>query len=140
MGITGAGHQRRRRPVPVRLPVATAGPAPTHRGSRPTGLVNWGTRIPVQDPSQLAVQRFNSAGEAEAVLISGALAGLAESQAHRSSLVLLGWRIGLALCLLAAIAGLCLGALHRVRSLVYKSCRERGAEPIDKLADSIEVD
>ena len=107
-------------------------------GSRPTGLVNWGTRILVQDPSQLAVQRFNSAGEAEAVLISGALAGLAESQAHRSSLVLLGWRIGLALCLLAAIAGLCLGALHRVRSLVYKSCRERGAEPIDKLADSIE--
>ena len=107
-------------------------------GSRPTGLVNWGTRTLVEDPSQLAVQRFNSAGETEAALISGALTGLAESQAHRSSLVLLGWRIGLALCLLAAIAGLCLGALHQVRSLVYKSCRERGAEPIDKLADSIE--
>jgi hypothetical protein len=107
-------------------------------GSQPTELAGWGKRVLVADPSRIPIQRFNSAGASEAPLVSTALVELAGGQAHRASLVRLGWRTGLALCLLAAVAGFCIGSLHRVRSQVYRSCRERGAEPIDELVDAID--
>jgi hypothetical protein len=107
-------------------------------GARPARLVNWGNRVLVVDPAHIPVQRFNSDGAAEAPLVSTALTQLGSGREHRANLILLGWRLGLALCALVALAGLCTGSLHRVRSLVYKSCRERGAEPIDRLADAID--
>jgi hypothetical protein len=111
---------------------------PLAPGTRPAQLVNWGSRTLVRDPERIPVQRFNSVGTAEAALVSTGLSQLLEDQNHRSKLILLGWRIGLALCLLAAITGLCLGILFRIRSLVYTSCRERGAAPVDELADDID--
>ncbi len=107
-------------------------------GSRPTQLASWGNRVIITDPARLPIQRFSSAGVPEAALVSATLVELAEGQAHRASLVLLGWRSALALCLLATIAGLCVGSLHRMRSQVYRSCRGRGAEPIDKFDDTID--
>ncbi len=107
-------------------------------GSRPTQLASWGNRVLVADGSRIPIQRFSSTGAAEAPLVSTALVELLDGQAHRASLVQLGWRTGLALCLLAAVAGLCIGVLHRLRSQVYRSCRERGAEPIDEIVDAID--
>lgn len=107
-------------------------------GGRPTHLVNWGGRVLVGDPSGLPIQRFSSEGAAQAPLVSTALTALHTARARSANLALLGWRIGLALCLLVALAGLGTGWLHRARSLVYTSCREQGAEPLDKLADHID--
>jgi hypothetical protein len=107
-------------------------------GSRPRQLVGWGRRILAVDPARIPIQRFSSEGAPETPLVPDSLASLRSAQEHRASLVLLGWRICLALCLLAAAAGLCLGWLHRARSLVYTSCRERGAEPVDELVDSFD--
>ena len=111
---------------------------PPASGSQATQLAGWGNRVLVADRSRIPIQRFNSAGAPEAPLVSTALVELADGRAHRASLVLLGWRTGLALCLLGAFAGLCIGNLQRVRSQVYRSCRERGAEPIDELIDAID--
>jgi hypothetical protein len=107
-------------------------------GSRPTQLVNWGNRILVGDPSRLPIARFSRSGAAEVPLLSTSLEQLRNANERNANLLRLGWRIALALAVLATLLALCLGWLHRVRSLVYTSCRERGAEPVDVLADSIE--
>ena len=108
------------------------------KSSRPTQLASWGNRVIITDPDRIPIQRFSSTGVAEAPLVSAALVELAEEQAHRASLVMLGWRSALALCLLVAVAGLGVGSLNRARSQVYRSCRARGAEPIDMFDDSID--
>jgi hypothetical protein len=108
------------------------------QGTRPLQLANWGGRTLVRDPARMAVQRFNNSGAAETPLLSSGLTQLLEEQGHRSTLLQLGWRFAMALSLLAAVTGLCLGSLHRVRSLVYTSCRERGAVPVDELADNLD--
>ncbi|MEE4146038.1 MAG: hypothetical protein V2I26_14635, partial [Halieaceae bacterium] len=105
---------------------------------RPTQLASWGNRVLITDPTRLPIQRFSSAGMAEAPLVSADLVALVEGQAHRAGLALLGWRSALALCLLAAVAGLCIGGLHRIRSQVYRSCRGRGAEQIDQFDDAVD--
>jgi hypothetical protein len=107
-------------------------------GTRPVQLANWGGRTLVRDPTRVEIQRFNRLGAVEAPLSSRGLIQLLEEQGHKSSLIQLGWRIALAVSLLVAMAGLCLGGLHRLRSLVYTSCKERGAAPVDKLADDID--
>ena len=91
----------------------------------------------VADPGRLPVQRFNAQGAAEAPLLSRLLEDLVADQQRRGQLTTLGWRIGLALAVLGMVAGYCAGSLHRVRGMVYQSCREKGAEPVDKLADNI---
>jgi len=111
---------------------------PLTADTHPAGLLNWAGRILVLDPSRVAVQRFSADGMVEAPLVSSVLTELVSGQEQRAELIRLGWRIGLTLCVLGAIAALLSGGLHRVRSLVYSSCRERGAEPIDKLADAID--
>ncbi len=111
---------------------------PLTADTHPAGLLNWAGRILVLDPSRVAVQRFSADGMVEAPLVSSVLTELVSGQEQRAELIRLGWRIGLMLCVLGAIAALLSGGLHRARSLVYSSCRERGAEPIDKLADAID--
>ena len=108
------------------------------QGTNAIALVNWGDRVLVTDPSRIPVQRFNSDGMAEVPLASKALDELVQGQVRHAKLVQLGWRIALALSLLAAIIGLCIGSLHRARNQVYRSCRERGAHPIDKFNDTID--
>jgi hypothetical protein len=111
---------------------------PLPADTRPAGLLNWAGRILVLDPARVAVQRFSAEGMVEAPLVSSVLTELVTGQEQRAELIRLGWRIGLTLCVLGAVAALLSASLHRVRSLVYTSCRERGAEPIDKLADAID--
>ncbi|MBP6682283.1 MAG: hypothetical protein KA159_03135 [Halioglobus sp.] len=111
---------------------------PLTADTHPAGLLNWAGRILVLDPSRVAVQRFSADGMVEAPLVSSVLTELVAGREQRAELIRLGWRIGLTLCVLGAIAALLSGGLHRVRGLVYSSCRERGAEPIDKLADAID--
>jgi len=107
-------------------------------GTRPLQLANWGGRTLVRDPAHMAVQRFSSSGTKETPLLSTGLTQMLEEQGHRSNLTKLVWRLALALSVLAAAAGLCLGSLQRIRCLVYTSCRERGAAPVDELAEDID--
>jgi hypothetical protein len=113
------------------------GPVALAADTRLGQLVNWGHRILAGDPRHIPIQRFNEHGEAEAPLVSGLLGDLVAGQQRRAQLTTLGWRIGLALAALGMVAGYCAGGLYRVRSMVYQSCREEGAEPVDKLLDSI---
>ena len=108
------------------------------QGTHPLQLANWGGRTLVRDPAHMAVQRFSSSGTKETPLLSTGLTQMLEEQGHRSNLTKLVWRLALALSVLAAAAGLCLGSLQRIRCLVYTSCRERGAAPVDELAEDID--
>lgn len=111
---------------------------PLAADTRPAALLDWGGRVLVLDPSRVPVQRFSAEGMVEAPLVSSVLTALVAGRERRADLIQLGRQVGITLCVLGAIAGLLIGSLHRVRSLVYNSCRERGAEPIDKMADSID--
>ncbi|MCB1676547.1 MAG: hypothetical protein KDI01_09660 [Halioglobus sp.] len=105
--------------------------------SRPRQLLNWAGKVLIRDAKGITVQRFSAAGTPEAPLRSDLLQHLHESERRAASLAALAWRaafIALTLLVLGA-AGACY--VQRARSLVYKSHRERGAEPIDAIAASV---
>lgn len=106
-------------------------------GSKPEQLAAWGNRVLVGDPDAIAVQRFSALGTAEAPFISDLLSKLVDKQHRRAAATKLGWRIGLTVSLLALLGGCVAGAVYRMRSLVYTSSREHGAEPVDKVIDDI---
>lgn len=106
-------------------------------GSKPEQLAAWGNRVLVSDPDAIAVQRFSALGTAEAPFISDLLSKLVDEQHRRAAATKLGWRIGLTVSLLALLGGCVAGAVYRMRSLVYTSSREHGAEPVDKVIDDI---
>jgi hypothetical protein len=57
---------------------------------------------------------------------------------RRAGLTDIAWRAALLACLLATCLGFGLGYLQGLRELIYKPHRERGAEPIDDFADSLD--
>ena len=103
----------------------------------PLQLVSWGEKTLVNDPRKISIQRFNAQGTAEAPLISTQLEALITGQQRSADIAKLAWRGGLLLCALAAVLGFGFGYLQSLRRLVYKPCRERGAEPIDGYADAL---
>ncbi len=106
-------------------------------GWRPQQLTAWDGRTLVTDRAQIPVQRFNSSGQREAPFTSTSLQGLAADRQSYSRLVTLAWHGALLLGALGLAVGCCMAWFHRLRSMVYRSSRERGADPIDDLADTI---
>ena len=87
---------------------------------------------------RMPIQRFNSAGEAEAPLLPAALQSLRDEQQQAASLQALLTRVALAALALLLVTAWFAGFGHRVRSMVYTTCRASGAEPVDKLVASID--
>jgi hypothetical protein len=114
------------------------GRAELSRATRLQQLTTWGSKILVLDAGQLPLQRFSAQGRAEVPLVSTSLQELVSGRERAAMLRTVSWRIGLALLGLIALAGWGAGFLHQVRSMVYRTCRESGAQPVDELADSID--
>jgi hypothetical protein len=106
-------------------------------GFHPQYLSTWNDKLLVADPGSLEVLRFNAQGMAEAPLASSSLRDLAEQVERDTRRSQLAWRTALAICVTATLAGLVATLFLRMRSMVYRTSRERGAEPVDDLADSI---
>jgi hypothetical protein len=105
--------------------------------TRPQQLATWGDKTLVRDAHHIPIQRFNPSGALEAPLVSDLLETLVAHQQRNDDLTAVAWQVGLMLCALVAVAGLCLGNLARLRSLVYKPHRERGADPVDETVDAV---
>jgi hypothetical protein len=103
----------------------------------PQQLATWGDKTLVRDAHRIPIQRFNASGAPEAPLVSDLLESLVARQQRNTNLKGVAWQISLILCALMAITGLCLGSLQRLRALVYKPHRERGADPVDEYVDAI---
>ena len=106
-------------------------------GTAPRQLVNWGEKTLVGDSHQIGIQRFNAQGEPEVPMVSNLLEQLVGRQQRAASLTGLAWRIGLMVLAIMTIAGFFIGNLQRLRSLVYKTQRARGAESVDEYADAV---
>jgi uncharacterized membrane protein len=70
-------------------------------------------------------------------LVSEPLEAMISGQQRAAKLSAFSWRISLTLLGLIAAIAWGAGFLYRARSMVYKTCKERGAEPVDELADAI---
>ncbi|MEJ2530634.1 MAG: hypothetical protein P8Y92_02440 [Halioglobus sp.] len=101
-------------------------------------LVAWGDKVLLHDSGQVPVQRFNAQGGGEVPLVSAPLRALVEGQERSARLIGIAWRAGLILCAALALLGLGYAGLQRLRALVYRPRRERGADPLDERADAVE--
>ena len=106
-------------------------------GVAPEQLTRWGEKTLVGDARRVPIQRFNSLGVPEAPLVSDLLERLVAQTQRSEYLSAMAWRLGLLLCTLVTVIGICLGSLQRARALVYKPQRERGAEPVDEHANAV---
>ncbi len=104
---------------------------PLDHDSYPEQLLNWGDKVLVLERGKLPIQRFNAAGETETPLIPEALQSYIEGEHNASLNTQKLWHVSLGLLALTVVSCYGLGSLHRVRSLVYKMDKVRGAEPID---------
>ena len=100
-------------------------------------LTSWGEKTLANNSHSLAIQRFSAQGTIEAPLISSQLKTLISRQQQRARLATAGWLAALLICGLGVVVSLCIGYLQRLRRFVYKSHRERGAEPLDDYANSL---
>jgi hypothetical protein len=110
---------------------------PLESDNAPVQLIRWGEKTLVNDPHNPAIQRFNAQGLVEAPFVSTQLQSLINSQQRRERLTRFAWNGGLLLCALAALLGFGLGYLHWMRTLVYRTQREQGAEPLDDYANAL---
>jgi hypothetical protein len=106
-------------------------------GQNPDLLAAWEKRLLVADQDHLEIQRFSNSGLSEAPLESTLLTDLARQRASTRQLQATAWRLGLAACTLLLLAAVAVGLFLRMRSMVYRTSRERGAEPVDDLLDDL---
>ncbi|MGB1141473.1 MAG: hypothetical protein ACPG1A_11280, partial [Halioglobus sp.] len=102
-----------------------------------TQLVPWGNRVILNNGDSPRMERFNAQGQPEVPFVSSQLEDLSDSSHRRAGLVELAWRSALVACIVLALLALLRAHLQRLRSLVYKSGRERGAEPVEDHADEL---
>ena len=100
-------------------------------------LTSWGEKTLVNNSHSIAIQRLSAQGAIEAPLVSTQLKTLISRQQRRASLATAGWLGLLLICGLGTVVSVCTGYLQGLRRFVYKSRRERGAEPLDDYADSL---
>ena len=105
--------------------------------SRPRQLLNWAGKVLIRDADATTLQRFSAAGTPEAPLRSDLLQHLHAREQRAAALTALAWHTALIVLLLLTLGAAGTAYLQRARSLVYKSKRERGAEPIDAIAASV---
>jgi hypothetical protein len=108
------------------------------RGLQARQLAGWDGRLLVADRDHRAIQRFAASGLSEAPVDSDLLAALAAERDRTARLSRLAWRGALLLSALVAAAALGAGLFLRLRSMVYHTSRERGADPADELLDQIQ--
>jgi hypothetical protein len=106
-------------------------------GWQPERLTAWDGRTLVSDPRQIPVERFSLSGQREAPFMSKSLLGLAADRERHSRLVTLAWHGALLLGTIGLAVGCCMAWFYRLGSMVYRTSRERGADPIDDLADTV---
>ena len=100
-------------------------------------LTSWGEKTLVNNSHSIAIQRLSAQGAIEAPLVSTQLKTLISRQQQRTSLAAAGWLAVLLICGLGTVISACNACLQGLRRFVYKSRRERGAEPLDDYADSL---
>lgn len=101
-------------------------------------LASWGEKTLANNHSELALMRFNGQGQAETPMLSQQLAELVAERQSRSDFTTLGWRSALFVFMLTACAGLLAAWIQGLRALVYQPQRERGAPPVDDLANQLQ--
>ena len=101
-------------------------------------LSSWVMKTLANDGRSVEIQRFNAQGKAEVPLVSSLLKELVDGQQRRARVTALSWRGALLLCALVTALGLFYGYLQSLRTLVYKSHRERGAQPVDDYEDTLQ--
>jgi hypothetical protein len=106
-------------------------------GQMPQQLALWSDKVLVADALHPDIQRFSASGLMEAPLSSELLQELASSAEQGEKVSKLAWRVALALCALLTLVSLVTGLFLRMRSMVYRTSRERGADPVDELIDEI---
>ncbi len=106
--------------------------------SLPLALTNWADKTLVNDGRGIALGRFNASGGVEVPLASRPLEKLAGDSRLRVRLVDSAWRAGLVALAMVALLAFAGAYLQRLRQLVYRSAKERGAEPVDDLLDEVE--
>ncbi|MFT4517981.1 MAG: hypothetical protein ACI9JM_000358 [Halioglobus sp.] len=111
--------------------------APLTHSSLPLQLASWGDKTLVNNQREAALQRFNDQGAEEVPMTSELLTTLIDEKQSRGSLAALAWLSALLLCAATALVGISFAYLQRLRALVYRSHRERGAEPVDKYATTL---
>jgi hypothetical protein len=116
---------------------AYSGQAALPPGISPRKLTAWGNRLLVSDPTHLALARFSGSGQAEALFQSTSLESLANQQESLSHLSEFAWATALQILALLSLFTLALGYWHWLRSRVYRTSRESGAEPLDTIIDSV---
>lgn len=98
--------------------------------THPVHLLEWADKTLVLDSTRSEVQRFNADGKAEVPLISNILNVYLNLQRESRETTAALWRVCLSALVLIALISFCAGYLHRLRNLVYRQGKERGAEPI----------
>lgn len=111
---------------------------PLPPGLQAQQMAGWNGKLLVADSMHQEIQRFSGAGTSEAPLASDLLRALAAERRQSAGLSRLLWRGILATCTLLATAALGGALFLRLRSMVYRTSRERGAEPVDELLDGIQ--
>ncbi len=107
-------------------------------GQRPGLLANWNEKLLVGDEAYTEFQRFTADGLSEAPYESTLLTDLTSERERGDRLTQVAWRTALLVLGLLTAAALVGAAYQRMRSMVYRSSRERGAPPIDEYADRID--
>jgi hypothetical protein len=101
-------------------------------------MASWRGKTLIYNPLDTTIHRFNSEGNIEAEFVSTGLQSLIGNQQKNADLSELLWRCGLLVLGAIAVLGLGLGYLQYLRKLVYKTHRERGAEPVDNYAGAVD--
>ncbi|MEM9256063.1 MAG: hypothetical protein AAGA91_11475 [Pseudomonadota bacterium] len=111
----------------LELPIAAA----------PLSLIRWGSKVLVNDHRTAELQRFNPLGAVEVPWTPTALTDQVANEQQLISYSALGWRLAMLLCGLTLLVGIIGAYLQGLRKLVYRSARERGAEPVDGYVEQL---
>ncbi|MFK7974980.1 MAG: hypothetical protein AB8C02_02535 [Halioglobus sp.] len=103
----------------------------------PATLTAWGEKLLVSQPGTFMIERFNKTGEPETPFSPKGLVEVTQTRSKARALQELAWRSALAVFALLAAAGAGIAWLQRARALVYGQIRERGAPPLDDVADNM---
>lgn len=101
-------------------------------------LTAWGEKLLVSQEGSLILERFATDGQRETAFNPTSLSTTLAARNDKVAMQQLGWRSALALFALLAAAGAFIAWLQRARALVYGHRRERGAPPIEDVANSMQ--
>ncbi|MCR9103738.1 MAG: hypothetical protein NXI15_00475 [Gammaproteobacteria bacterium] len=117
---------------------ATLGALPAAPDRLPVTLSRWGEKLLVQGSNAQSLARFNTVGQPEAKFESTLLQQLRADHKQRQRLQHIALNGAGLVAVLLLLWGLWMRYINRLRSLVYKSGKERGAAPVDEIADDLE--